>query len=103
MGLLPFAVWILTAPLGRAGFRQEYLNRAVGVPLWSKFLQEGHRYSDLLGLNMLHGHGLEHIPVGYPYHCSSWRAAFCCGSWAGDGFIWSCYCSLPLCFGSCTP
>ena len=66
LGLLPFAAWILTAPLGRAGFREEYLNRAAGTPLWSKFLQEGHRYSDLLGFNMLHGHGLESIPVRIP-------------------------------------
>jgi hypothetical protein len=66
LGLLPFATWILTAPLGRAGFRQEYLSRAGGVSLWLKFLQEGHRYSDLLGLKMLHGHGLESIPVRLP-------------------------------------
>ena len=66
LGLLPFAVWILTAPLGRAGFREEYLSRAVGASLASKFLQEGHRYSDLLGFNMLHGHGLESIPVRLP-------------------------------------
>jgi 4-amino-4-deoxy-L-arabinose transferase-like glycosyltransferase len=67
LGLLPFALWILTSPLGRAGFRQEYLTRAAGgSPLWAKFLEEGHRYSDLLGLNMLHGHGLESIPVRLP-------------------------------------
>ena len=66
LGLLPYAAWILTAPLGRAGFREEYLSKARNLPLWSKFLQEGHRYSDLLGLNMLHGHGLESIPVRLP-------------------------------------
>ena len=66
LGLLPFTVWILTAPLGRAGFSEEYLSRARNLPLWSKFLQEGHRYSDLLGFNMLHGHGLESIPVRLP-------------------------------------
>jgi len=66
LGLLPFAAWILTAPMGRAGFREEYLSRAVGASLASKFLQEGHRYSDLLGFNMLHGHGLESIPVRLP-------------------------------------
>ena len=66
VGLAPFAAWLLTAPMGRAGFREEYLSRAVGVSLWSKFLQEGHRYSDLLGLNMLHGHGLESIPTRLP-------------------------------------
>ena len=66
LGLLPFAVCLLTAPLGRVGFRGEYLNRAAGIPFWSKFLQEGHRYSDLIGMNMLHGHGLESIPVRLP-------------------------------------
>jgi hypothetical protein len=66
IGLLPFVVCILTAPLGRAGFRQEFLNKAESLPLWSKFLQEGHRYTDLFGFNMLHGHGLEHIPVRLP-------------------------------------
>lgn len=65
-GLLPFAAWILASPFGRAGFREEYLNRAEGIPIWSRLLQEGHRYSDLLGLNMLHGHGLESIPVRLP-------------------------------------
>jgi 4-amino-4-deoxy-L-arabinose transferase-like glycosyltransferase len=66
LGLLPFAAWILTAPLGRAGFREEFMSRATNISLWSKFLQEGHRYSDLLGFNMLHGHGLESIPVRLP-------------------------------------
>jgi 4-amino-4-deoxy-L-arabinose transferase-like glycosyltransferase len=66
LGLVPFAAWILTASLGRSGFRAEYLSRAGGTPLWSKFLHEGLRYSDLLGLNMLHGHGLESIPVRLP-------------------------------------
>lgn len=66
LGLLPFAVWILTAPMGSTGFRQEFLNRAGGPPLWSKFFEEGYRYSALLGLNMLHGHGLESIPVRLP-------------------------------------
>jgi len=63
LGLLPFAVWILTSSLGRASFRQEFINRAESLPLWLKFLYEGRRYSDLLGLNMLHGHGLESVPV----------------------------------------
>jgi 4-amino-4-deoxy-L-arabinose transferase-like glycosyltransferase len=66
LGLVPFATWILIAPLGRAGFREEFLSRAAGTPLWSRLIQEGHRYSDLLGFNMLHGHGLESIPVRLP-------------------------------------
>jgi 4-amino-4-deoxy-L-arabinose transferase-like glycosyltransferase len=65
-GLFPFVIWLLTSPLGGAGFREEYLGRAGGLSLWLKFLQEGHRYSDLLGFNMLHGHGLESIPVRLP-------------------------------------
>jgi 4-amino-4-deoxy-L-arabinose transferase-like glycosyltransferase len=66
LGLIPFAVWILTAPLGRAGFHEEFLSRAGGTSLWLKFLEEGHRYAVPLGLNMLHGHGLESIPVRLP-------------------------------------
>lgn len=66
LGILPFVAWLLTAPLGLAGFREEYLGKAEGASIWSKFLQEGHRYSDLLGLNMLHGHGLESFPVRLP-------------------------------------
>jgi 4-amino-4-deoxy-L-arabinose transferase-like glycosyltransferase len=66
LGLLPFVIWLLTSPLGGAGFREEYLGKAKGLSLWLKFLQEGHRYSDLLGFNMLHGHGLESIPVRLP-------------------------------------
>jgi 4-amino-4-deoxy-L-arabinose transferase-like glycosyltransferase len=66
LGLAPFAAWILTAPLGRAGFREEYLKRAAGSPIWSRLVQESHRYSDLLGFNMMHGHGLESIPVRLP-------------------------------------
>lgn len=66
LGLVPFTVWILTAPMGIAGFRGEFLSRAAGTPLWVKLLQEGHRYCDLLGFNMLHNHGLESIPVRLP-------------------------------------
>jgi 4-amino-4-deoxy-L-arabinose transferase-like glycosyltransferase len=66
LGLLPFAVWILTAPLGRAGFRGEYLGKAEFISLWTKILREWLRYSDLLGFNMLHAHGLESIPVRLP-------------------------------------
>jgi 4-amino-4-deoxy-L-arabinose transferase-like glycosyltransferase len=67
VGLVPFATWILTNPLGLASFRQEFLNRAMASStLWSRLLGEGRRYSDLLGLNMLHGHGLESIPVRLP-------------------------------------
>lgn len=65
-GLVPFAAWILTSPLGNAGFHEEYLSRAGGKSMWMKFLREGHRYSDLLGLNMLHGHHLESIPLRLP-------------------------------------
>jgi hypothetical protein len=66
MGLVPFTIWILTAPLGVAGFRQEYLSRAGGGSLWLRFLDERHRYSDFLGINVLHGHGLDAIPVRLP-------------------------------------
>ena len=65
-GLVPFALWILGAPLGRAGFREEYLSRAVHVPLSAKFAEEAHRYADILGFGMLHGHGLASLPVRLP-------------------------------------
>jgi 4-amino-4-deoxy-L-arabinose transferase-like glycosyltransferase len=63
LGLVPFSVWILTAQMGRAGFREEFLNRAGGGSLWSRFLLESYRYSDFLGFNMLHMHGLDNLPV----------------------------------------
>ena len=66
LGILPFATWLLTAPMGRMAFRAEYVNRGGIIPLWSRFLQEWHRYSDLLGFNMVHGHGLESIPIRIP-------------------------------------
>ena len=66
LGLLPVALWIFTSPLGRASFRQEFLHRAVASAMWPRFLGEVHRYYDLLGLNMLHGHGWEFIPVRLP-------------------------------------
>jgi len=66
LGILPFGAWLLTAPLGGTGFREEYLGRAEGLSLWLKFLREGHRYSDLLGFHILHEHGLETIPVRLP-------------------------------------
>jgi 4-amino-4-deoxy-L-arabinose transferase-like glycosyltransferase len=66
VGLVPFATWILAAPLGRAGFRQEFLSRAVNTSLLGRIVGEGRRYSDILGFNMMHGHGLEALPVRLP-------------------------------------
>jgi 4-amino-4-deoxy-L-arabinose transferase-like glycosyltransferase len=66
LGIAPFAAWIMTARMGREAFREEYLNRAVGSPLWSRLLQEGHRYSYLTGLNTVHSHGLESLPIRLP-------------------------------------
>ena len=66
-GLVPFAVWILTAPghIGIQSFEEEYLGRT-GDPLALKLIHETHRYSDLFGFNMLHGHGLEAFPLRLP-------------------------------------
>ena len=64
-GLVPFAVWILTNPLGRTGFRAEYLAR-VHETLLMKLIHETRRYSDMLGLHQLHGNGLEWVPVRLP-------------------------------------
>lgn len=66
IGLVPFAAWILSTPLGRAGFRQEYLARAVAEPLLTKLIHEQHRYLDMFGYNMMHGHGLEALPIRLP-------------------------------------
>ena len=66
IGLIPFATWILTAPLGPRGFRQEFLGRAVQSSLSGRFLSEGHRYVDVLGLHLLHGHGLDALPLRLP-------------------------------------
>ena len=65
IGLVPFALWILTAPLGVEGFHEEFLNRAIKIPLLEKFLHEGQRYSDVLGFHMLSGH-LGSLPVRLP-------------------------------------
>ncbi len=66
-GLLPFAAWVLTRPLGPASFRVEYLKRAAGgAGAAARLTSELHRYNDVLGLGMLHGHGLESVPVRLP-------------------------------------
>jgi 4-amino-4-deoxy-L-arabinose transferase-like glycosyltransferase len=65
VGLVPFATWVLTAPLGKESFREEYLSRA-GGDLHVRIVHEMHRYSDVFGLNMLHGHGLDSLPVRLP-------------------------------------
>jgi hypothetical protein len=66
VGLIPFAAWILSSSQGRAAFSEDYLHRAAATNLWSRLLGEVHRYFDLLGLNMLHGHGLESVPIRLP-------------------------------------
>jgi 4-amino-4-deoxy-L-arabinose transferase-like glycosyltransferase len=66
VGLIPYAVWIVGSPMGAAGFREEFLSRAGSSSLGLRLLAEGHRYSDLLGLHLLHGHGLESLPVRLP-------------------------------------
>ena len=66
LGLIPFITWILTAPLGRLGFQTEFLGRAVNSSLLTKLLGEARRYSDVLGFSMLHGHGLEALPIRLP-------------------------------------
>ena len=65
-GLIPFATWIITAPLGRQGFKAEFLSRAVNSSLLVRVIGEGRRYSDILGLNTIHTHGLESLPIRLP-------------------------------------
>jgi 4-amino-4-deoxy-L-arabinose transferase-like glycosyltransferase len=66
VGVLPFVFWLSSTRMGRAGFSEEYLSRAHD-PIWQKFLGEGHRYFDLLGINVLHGHGMGSFPVDLKY------------------------------------
>lgn len=66
-GLLPFILWVFTSPLNRMSFHSEYLGRAGhGDSLGVRLLHELHRYSDVLGLNVLHSHGLDNLPVRLP-------------------------------------
>ncbi|WP_244501940.1 ArnT family glycosyltransferase [Terriglobus roseus] len=60
-GLGPFVAWILTSPLGKKGFRAEYLARTHEGQML-KLAHECKRYADMLGLHQLHG-GLEWVPV----------------------------------------
>jgi 4-amino-4-deoxy-L-arabinose transferase-like glycosyltransferase len=66
VGLVPYATWILTAPLGRAGFNQEFLSRAVGSSFFAKFQAEWARYHDFVGIGIAHGHGLDGLPLRLP-------------------------------------
>ena len=65
-GLLPYALWVFTTPRGVEGFRAEFLSRAATASLLEKFLQEGRRYSDVLGLHLLPGHLLGSLPIRLP-------------------------------------
>ena len=40
LGLLPYSLWILHAPLGRQGFQEEFLSRAGQSPVLSRMLSE---------------------------------------------------------------
>jgi 4-amino-4-deoxy-L-arabinose transferase-like glycosyltransferase len=62
LGMLPFVTWILTAPLGREGFREEYLSRGHGA-LLERIVHEGSRYHDVLGLGMVHQGPLQYVPL----------------------------------------
>ena len=64
-GLMPFCVWILTTRLGPQGFREEHLART-HVILLQKLQMEVPRYRDMFGLHVLHGHGLDLVPVRLP-------------------------------------
>ncbi len=65
-GLAPYVAWIVRAPLGRQAFAHEFLSRAGNTSLLSRLFEEKRRYADLIGLKMLHGHGLESIPARLP-------------------------------------
>jgi hypothetical protein len=61
-GLIPFVTWILTAPLGKRGFREEYLSRS-GSNIFVRLIHEGSRYRDVLGIGTLHSPLLQQVPV----------------------------------------
>jgi 4-amino-4-deoxy-L-arabinose transferase-like glycosyltransferase len=65
-GVMPFVVWLASAPVRRAGFHEEYLSRATGGSLLMKLAAESHRYRDLFGVGMVRGHGLASLPVRLP-------------------------------------
>ena len=65
-GLLPFGLWLSSNPIRRKGFQYEYLSRTGGQGFLAKLAAESHRYADLLGYKLLHGHGLEAVPVRLP-------------------------------------
>ena len=65
-GLAPYVLWIRSAPLGVQAFRREFLSRANESSLLLRLIGEKRRYVDLIGLNMLHGHGLEAVPARLP-------------------------------------
>ena len=66
-GLIPYAVWILHAgQTGKLSFQHEFIGRAEGSSLAARLAGETSRYSDLLGLGMLHTHGLGSVPVRLP-------------------------------------
>jgi 4-amino-4-deoxy-L-arabinose transferase-like glycosyltransferase len=66
IGLAPFAIWILKSPLGNTAFHQEYLNRVASGPLWQRFLDEGHRYANFFGMNILQSTQLSRLPLRLP-------------------------------------
>ena len=67
-GLLPYALWIVRQPdrAGILGFREEFIGKARSDVLWVKLMKEFARYNDYFGYGMLHGHGLEALPVRLP-------------------------------------
>ena len=65
-GLCPLVVWSLATAEHRAGFREEFLDRAVSSPLSARAVQELYRYADLFGTHTLPGHTLGLLPVRAP-------------------------------------
>ncbi len=66
-GLVPFAIWIITAPLGSEGFHAEFLKRAgSAVSLGTRLTLEARRYCDLFGMHSVSSGALAHIPLRLP-------------------------------------
>jgi len=66
LGILPYAIWLLTAPFGVTVFRRVFLEKEAGWTLQQKILGEFGRYSDFFGFHQLHGNGLEWLPTRLP-------------------------------------
>ncbi len=67
-GLIPYIVWIFTAPnnAGIISFKEEFFAKAAVRTPMQKIAAEAYRYMDFFGFDTIHAHGLSSIPVRLP-------------------------------------